>query len=67
MHHRVGRAIRLRPADIDEYRPGVSTVEALPTFGSDGAFSILSRLVGRTYHGGASMNKQVLSASITSI
>ena len=37
IHHRVGRAIRLRPADIDEYRRR-STVEARPQFGRNGRF-----------------------------
>jgi excisionase family DNA binding protein len=32
IHHRVGRAIRLRPADIDEYRRR-STVKARPQCG----------------------------------
>jgi excisionase family DNA binding protein len=39
IHHRVGRAIRLRPADIEEYRRR-STVESRPQVGRCGHFRL---------------------------
>jgi len=39
IHHRVGRAIRLRPADIEEYRRR-STVESRPQVGRYGHFRL---------------------------
>ena len=38
-HHRVGRAIRLRPADIEEYRRR-STEESRPQVGQYGPFDL---------------------------